>query len=71
MNKWDQAPGEELVDELAEKAGGYCGSDLRALCAESVVQALRRTYPQIYKSSQKLLLDSNKVQVSRFVPSCL
>jgi hypothetical protein len=53
-----------LLSHLAEQAVGYCGSDLRALCSEAVIQGLRRRYPQIYKSSQKLLLDPNAVKVS-------
>lgn len=36
---------------------GYCGADIKAVCAEAALCALRRRYPQIYTSSQKLLLD--------------
>ncbi len=36
---------------------GYCGADLRALCTEAALQALRRKYPQIYNTTQKLVLD--------------
>lgn len=63
VSKWDNKPDPVVLSNLAEQAYGYCGSDLRALCSESVIQALRRTYPQIYKSSQRLLIDANKVQV--------
>ena len=48
---------------MAELSAGYCGSDLKALCTEAVIQALKRVYPQIYSSDQKLLLDPDKVQV--------
>lgn len=61
---WSSAPSEQLVSYLAEKSTGYCGSDLRMLCSEAVVHALRRRYPQIYKSSQKLLLQVDAVNVS-------
>lgn len=36
---------------------GYCGADIKAVCAEAALCALRRRYPQIYASSQKLQLD--------------
>lgn len=37
------------------------GSDLRALCSESVLKALERTYPQVYKCEHALLIDPQKV----------
>ncbi|KAK3932961.1 ATPase family AAA domain-containing protein 2 [Frankliniella fusca] len=63
VSSWENKPDSNVLSLLAEQSSGYCGSDLRALCSESVIQALRRTYPQIYKSNKRLLLDSNKVQV--------
>lgn len=63
MTKWENKPADNVLSNLAEQSSGYCGSDLRALCTESVIQAVRRTYPQIYKSNKKLLLDANKVKV--------
>lgn len=42
---------------------GYCGADLKALCTEAAVHALRRRYPQIYKSDKKLCLDPNQINV--------
>ncbi|KAK6644905.1 hypothetical protein RUM43_001181 [Polyplax serrata] len=60
---WSSPPSQKLMAHLAEKSVGYCGSDLRLLCSEAVVQALRRRYPQIYKSSQKLLLQADAVNV--------
>jgi SpoVK/Ycf46/Vps4 family AAA+-type ATPase len=65
VSQWEQPPNPGLLSHLAEQAVGYCGSDLRALCSEAVIQGLRRRYPQIYKSSQKLLLDPNAVMVER------
>ncbi|KAI1897748.1 hypothetical protein AGOR_G00086470 [Albula goreensis] len=35
----------------------YCGADIKALCTEAALMALRRRYPQIYGSSQKYQLD--------------
>lgn len=66
VSKWKNPPSEQLLEILAEKATGYCGSDLRALCTEAVLQGLRRTYPQIYMTNNRLLLDPDRVEV-RFV----
>lgn len=63
VGKWTDPPTEPLLELLAEKATGYCGSDLRALCTEAVLQGLRRTYPQIYMTSKRLLLDPQRVEV--------
>lgn len=43
---------------------GYCGADIRAVCTEAALCALRRRYPQIYGTSQKLLLDVSSIAVS-------
>lgn len=43
---------------------GYCGADIKAVCAEAALCALRRRYPQIYTTSQKLLLDLESISVS-------
>ncbi|XP_061785401.1 ATPase family AAA domain-containing protein 2B isoform X1 [Nerophis lumbriciformis] len=54
---WNPKLSEPFVDELAEKCVGYCGADIKALCTEAALVALRRRYPQIYGSSVKLQLD--------------
>ncbi|XP_068280879.1 ATPase family AAA domain-containing protein 2-like [Nyctibius grandis] len=66
---WTPKPSDMLLEELAEKCVGYCGADIKSLCAEAVVCALRRCYPQIYTSSEKLQLDiaSLKVTAQDFV----
>jgi SpoVK/Ycf46/Vps4 family AAA+-type ATPase len=46
---------------------GYCGADLKALCTEAALRAVRRRYPQIYKSEDKLQIDPQLVNVSRQV----
>jgi len=63
VSKWKNPPSDQLLEILAEKATGYCGSDLRALCTEAVLQGLRRTYPQIYMTNDRLLLDPERVEV--------
>ncbi|KAF2669513.1 AAA-domain-containing protein [Microthyrium microscopicum] len=60
---WDPPVDPKLKDDLADKAKGYGGSDLRALCTESVINAIQRTYPQIYKSTKKLEIDTSTIKV--------
>ncbi|NXA44146.1 ATAD2 protein, partial [Eudromia elegans] len=43
---------------------GYCGADIKAACAEAALRALRRRYPQIYKSTEKLQLDASSIKVT-------
>ena len=43
---------------------GYCGADIKALCTEAALFALRRRYPQIYSSGKKLLVDVNSIAVT-------
>ncbi|XP_037650198.1 ATPase family AAA domain-containing protein 2-like isoform X6 [Sebastes umbrosus] len=62
--QWKPRPSEDFLDELAEKCVGYCGADIRAVCTEAALCALRRRYPQIYSTSQKLLLDVSSIAVS-------
>jgi len=43
---------------------GYCGADLKALCTEAALRALRRRYPQIYESRDKLQINAASVNVA-------
>lgn len=43
---------------------GFCGADLKALCTEAALLALRRRYPQIYNSSEKLQIDVSSISVN-------
>lgn len=65
VSRWQDPPQPSLLVSMAEQAVGYCGSDLQALCSEAVIQSLRRRYPQIYNSRQKLLVDPNAVKVDK------
>ena len=47
-----------------QNSSSYCGADLKALCTEATLCALRRRYPQIYASSQKLQLDVNDIRLA-------
>lgn len=65
MTQWSAKPSKELISYLAEHAVGYCGSDLRALCSEAVIQSFRRNYPQVYNANYKLALDPENVKVDK------
>ena len=60
---WEPALKLEFKDRLAELTKGYGGADLRALCTEAALNAVQGTYPQIYSSSKKLLIDPSKIKV--------
>ncbi|XP_026084340.1 ATPase family AAA domain-containing protein 2-like isoform X1 [Carassius auratus] len=62
--QWDPQLSDVFREELADKCVGYCGADIKAVCSEAALCALRRRYPQIYASSQKLLLDVESINVS-------
>jgi len=48
---------------LAENTKGYGGADLRALCTEAALNAIQRTYPQIYSAKEKLVVDPDKIEI--------
>ncbi|KAM8799884.1 ATPase family AAA domain-containing protein 2-like [Eudromia elegans] len=61
---WTPKPLDTLLEELAEKSVGYCGADIKAACAEAALRALRRRYPQIYKSTEKLQLHASSIKIT-------
>uniref|UniRef100_H3C6D3 ATPase family AAA domain-containing protein 2 n=1 Tax=Tetraodon nigroviridis TaxID=99883 RepID=H3C6D3_TETNG len=61
---WTPPLSDPFLEELADKCVGYCGADLKAVCSEAALCALRRRYPQIYHSSQKLVLDINSIAIT-------
>jgi SpoVK/Ycf46/Vps4 family AAA+-type ATPase len=48
---------------LAEQTKGYGGADLRALSTEAALNAIQRTYPQIYSSQEKLIVNPENISV--------
>ncbi|CAM9884431.1 unnamed protein product, partial [Hapterophycus canaliculatus] len=62
---WKPPMDPALEDELAELTAGFCGADMKALCSEATLLAVRRRYPQIYASEEKLLLDAKSIKVTR------
>ncbi|KAF2264326.1 ATPase family AAA domain-containing protein 2 [Lojkania enalia] len=61
--KWDPPLKPEMKDQLAELTKGYGGADIRALCTEAALNAVQGTYPQIYQSEKKLLIDPTNIKV--------
>ena len=61
--KWKEPPSADLRKQLSLECVGYCGADLKALCTEAALEALRRRYPQIYKREERLVIDSSSVRV--------
>ncbi|EEC02401.1 26S proteasome regulatory complex, ATPase RPT2, putative, partial [Ixodes scapularis] len=60
---WVPPPGRPFLSELSARCTGYCGADLKALCAEAALAALRRSFPQIYASKEKLQLNIDAVRI--------
>ncbi len=54
---------DEFKDSLALNTKGYGGADLRALCTEAALNAIQRTYPQVYSSTEKLIVDPDKIDI--------
>ena len=63
VRSWKPAVAEETLERLADKTIGYCGADLKGLCSEAALRALRRRYPQIYKTNQRLAIKMDEVVV--------
>lgn len=60
---WNPPPTIHMKDQLAELTKGYGGADLRALCTEAALNAVQGTFPQIYSSEKKLLIDPAQIKV--------
>ncbi|KAM6444341.1 ATPase family AAA domain-containing protein 2-like [Rhynochetos jubatus] len=61
---WSPQPLDSFLDELAEKCVGYCGADIKSLCAEAALCASRRHYPQICQSTEKLQLNMASIKIT-------
>lgn len=60
---WDPPMAPELCDVLADATKGFCGADIRALCTEATLNAVQRRYPQIYHTTDRLVLDPSSITV--------
>lgn len=45
---WDPLPAEALLDRLADECIDFSGADLKALCVEAALRAMRRLCPRAY-----------------------
>ncbi|BGP21552.1 AAA family ATPase [Rhodotorula toruloides] len=61
---WNPPLEDGFRDELAKLTKGYGGADLRALCTEAALNAVQRTYPQIYKTNDRLLIKPEQIEVT-------
>lgn len=62
--RWDPPLSADFISDLAKQTKGYGGADLRALCTEAALYAVQRRYPQIYSSSEKLVIDPTTIKTS-------
>ena len=65
LESWAPQLSTETQSWIVSKTGGYCGADLKALCAEASLISLRRAFPQVYDSSVRLALNTDKLFISR------
>ena len=49
---------------LSTTVAGYCGADIKGLVTDATQNALRRHYPQIYATSDKLQIDISSIKLS-------
>ncbi|GAA5932227.1 hypothetical protein JCM3775_001165 [Rhodotorula graminis] len=61
---WNPPLDDPFKDELAKLTKGYGGADLRALCTEAALNAVQRTYPQIYKTNDRLVIKPESIEVT-------
>uniref|UniRef100_A0A1I8ET20 Bromo domain-containing protein n=1 Tax=Wuchereria bancrofti TaxID=6293 RepID=A0A1I8ET20_WUCBA len=58
-------PSDNIFKWLSERTSGYCGADLKSLCTEAVLTALRSQFPQIYSSKEKVCIDPKALKVEK------
>ncbi|XP_045774866.1 ATPase family AAA domain-containing protein 2-like [Maniola jurtina] len=61
---WQPRLSDDTLNHIADITNGYGGSDLKALCSEAVLKALRRVYPQVYESEYALVIAPKNVEVT-------
>lgn len=68
MQTWQHRPSSQFISELAEMTTGFCGSDLQALCAEALLCAMKRQFPNIQKCflGSRVKIEASQLRVSTF-----
>jgi SpoVK/Ycf46/Vps4 family AAA+-type ATPase len=51
----------EMLKILSEMTHGYNGADVKQLCTEAALNAVRRTFPQIYEENTPFNLPIDKI----------
>ncbi|MES1904255.1 MAG: ATPase AAA domain-containing protein 2 [Paramarteilia canceri] len=62
--KWEPKPSENFLKSLSKHTSNFCGADLKGLCDQAVLNSIKRIYPQIYGSKNRLKIDKSKVYPS-------
>ncbi|KAL3982959.1 ATPase associated with various cellular activities (AAA) family protein [Acanthocheilonema viteae] len=58
-------PSDNIFKWLSDRTSGYCGADLKSLCTEAILTALRSQFPQIYLSKEKVYIDPKALKVEK------
>ncbi|KAJ1901136.1 TAT-binding protein-like protein 7, AAA ATPase, partial [Kickxella alabastrina] len=61
--KWLTPLSETDESDIVECTQGWGGADIGALCTEAVLAAVRRSFPQIYDSPERLNIDTRYIKV--------
>jgi SpoVK/Ycf46/Vps4 family AAA+-type ATPase len=61
---WQPGLSRKLIHAVANACVGFGGADMKALCTEAGIRAVRRTYPQIYLEDHRLKIDKDKLFVT-------
>lgn len=62
---WKPTLSDQFGNELAAMTRGYNGADVKAMCTEAALCAIRRSVPEIYDSKEKLLVKPEDIKVSK------
>jgi ATPase family AAA domain-containing protein 2 len=61
---WNPPLSHDIKRTIVERTDGYCGADMKALCSEAALISLRRAYPTIYESTERLDVNTATLKLS-------